>query len=177
MSSPKPSPTVRLLKWLADAVCLHRGLFFLPQLVLVGVCVWFTIAKLQFRTDRNSLVGGEKPYHKVFLEFRKEFPLEDDIVVVVESDRMEKNRQFVERLAAKLEAARVQVPLRPASKETCETNLFTHIFYKGDLKMMRHKALLFVPEADLETMRRTMADFQPFLRQFARATNLLSILD
>ncbi|MGH8246891.1 MAG: MMPL family transporter, partial [Gammaproteobacteria bacterium] len=165
------------MKWLADAVYLRRGWFFWPQVGLVGVCVWFTIAKLQFRTDRNSLVGGDKAYHKVFLEFRKEFPIEDDIVVVVESDRMEKNRQFVERLGAKLEAARVTIEPKTGSKAACESNLFTHVFYKGDLKMMGRKALLFVPEADLAKMRQTMQEFQPFLQQFARATNLHSLLD
>src|SRR6266540_2033432 len=109
MNSPKPSPAVRLLKWLADAVYLHRGWFFWPQVGLAGACIWFTFAKLEFRTDRNSLVGGEKAYHKVFLEFRK--------------------------------------------------------------------ALLFVPESDLAKMRQTMQEFQPFLQQFARATNLYSMLD
>ena len=49
---------------------------------------------------------------------------------------MEKNRQFAERIGAKLEA---------------ETNLFADVFYKGDLPMMGRKALLFVPEDDLET--------------------------
>ncbi len=177
MNSPKPSPAVRLLKWLADAVYLHRGWFFWPQVGLAGACIWFTFAKLEFRTDRNSLVGGEKAYHKVFLEFRKEFPIEDDIVVVVESDRMEKNRQFVERLGAKLEAARLTIEAKPGSKATYETNLFTHVFYKGNLKMMGRKALLFVPESDLAKMRQTMQEFQPFLQQFARATNLYSMLD
>src|SRR5437867_2592587 len=177
MNSPKPSPAVRLLKWLADSVYLHRGWFAWPQVVLVGLCVWFTIAKLGFRTDRSSLVGGDKEYHRIYMEFRKEFPVEDDIAVVVESDRMEKNRQFVERLGAKLEAAKVKMAVRPGSKETYETNLFTHLFYKGDLKMMGRKALLFVPEPDLRTMYQTMKDFQPFLQQFARATNLLSMLD
>src|SRR6185436_3530661 len=107
----------------------HRGWFLWPQFVLAAICVWFTIAKLEFKTDRSSLVGGEKEYHKVFLQFRKEFPVEDDIVAVVESEQMEKNRQFVERLGAKLEAARVDIQV-PGSTAACETNLFTHIFYK-----------------------------------------------
>ena len=47
---------------------------------------------------------------------------------------MERNRQFVERLAARL---------------ALETNLFTDVFYKGDLKSLGPKALLFVPEEDL----------------------------
>ncbi len=177
MPTPKLSPAARFLHGLSDAVYSHPGWFFWPQLVLMGLCIWFTVAKLQFRTDRNSLVGGEKPYHKIFLEFRKEFPVEDDIVAVVESEQLEKNRQFVERLGSKLEAARVRMPTGPGSTETYETNLFTHVFYKGDLKMMGRKALLFVPDDDLRSMLRTMQEFRPFLQQFTRATNLLSLID
>ncbi len=84
---------------------------------------------LQFDTSRNDLVGANKHYHQNFLRFKKEFPTQDDLVVVVESENAEKNRQFVERLGAKLEA---------------EPNLFHDVFYKGDLKMLGRKALLFV---------------------------------
>src|SRR5207247_3419248 len=131
----------------ANAVYEHRLWFGWPHLGLVALCLFFTLVKprLQFNFDRNALVGGEKEYHHVFLEFKKEFPVEDDIVVVVESEQMEKNRQFVERLGAKLEA---------------ETNLFSQVFYKGDLKMMGHKALLFVPEPDLVELEKTLRDFR-----------------
>src|SRR5882724_5676749 len=164
MSAPPPSPAARLLLWLANAVEQHRFWFGWPHLVLAALCLFVTAVKpgLQFNTDRNALVGGEKEYHHIFLEFRKEFPVEDDIVVVVESEQMEKNRQFVERLGAKLEA---------------ETNLFAHVFYKGDLKMMGRKALLFVPEPDLIELRKTLQDFRPFLQQFTRATNLLTLIN
>ena len=65
----------------------------------------FTPVKyLEFDTSRNNLVGANKKYHQNFLSFKKEFPTQDDLVVVVESDTPEKNRQFVERLGAKLEA-------------------------------------------------------------------------
>src|SRR5687767_2275990 len=103
MSAPEQTPAARLLLWLAHAIYNHRRRFAWPHLVLVAGSIWVTVANLEFRTSRNDLVGGEKEYHKIFLEFRKEFPVEDDIVVVVESEQMEKNRQFVERLGAKLE--------------------------------------------------------------------------
>ena len=177
MNPTPPSFAARALQWLSDALYAHRAWFLWPQFVLAGICVWFTIARLEFKTDRNSLVGGEKDYHKVFLQFQKEFPVEDDIVAVVESEQMEKNRQFVERLGAKLEAARVELPVAPGSRETYSTNLFTHIFYKGALKMMGRKALLFVPEDDLRSMNQTLRDFQPFLKQFTRATNLDSLIE
>ena len=176
MSSPKQSPATRALLWLSEAVYQHRAWFGWPHLVLAALSIWYTVEKLEFHTSRNDLVGGEKEYHKVFLEFRKEFPVEDDIVVVVESEQMEKNRQFVERLGAKLEAARTTVR-KPGGKETSETNLFAHVFYKGDLKMMGRKALLFVPEEDLKELEKTLQDFRPFLQQFTKATNLVSLFN
>jgi outer membrane protein insertion porin family len=46
-------------------------------------------------------VGSDKKYHQNFLKFKKEFPTQDDLVVVVESENQEKNRQFVLKVAAK----------------------------------------------------------------------------
>ena len=39
-----------------------------------------------------------KGFQGFIKEFRKEFPIADDLVVVVESGDLERNRQFVERL-------------------------------------------------------------------------------
>lgn len=152
----------RLLGRLAWAVC-HRGKWFLyPQLVLFVVCVAYTAKFLKIDSSRNDLVGGEKRYHQNFLNFKKEFPTQDDLVVVVESENPERNRQFVERLGAKLEA---------------ETNRFRDVFFKGDLKMLGSKALLFVPEPDLVELRRTLHDFQPFVERFTQTTNLVSLFE
>ena len=83
-------------------------------------------------------------------------------MVVVESENAEKNRQFVERLGAKLEA---------------EPKVFHNVFYKGDLKMLGPKALLFVPDDKLEVLSQTLKDFNPFLTKFTRTTNLLSLFN
>src|SRR5215471_6678624 len=136
----------RCLGWLAHAIIRFRPLFIYPQIVLAALCVVYTVRYLQFDTSRNNLVGSEKKYHQNFLNFKKEFPTQDDLVVVVESEDSGKNRQFVERLGARLEA---------------ETNLFRDVFYKGDLKMLGSKALLFVPEADLADLKKTLADYRP----------------
>ena len=158
----RPSPAARVLRWLAGAICEHRAWFGWPHLVLAILCVWYTVKFLEFRTNRIDLVGGEKEYHKIFLAFRNEFPIEEDIVVIVESEQQEKNRQFVERLGGKLER---------------ETNIFNHVFYKGDLRMMGRKALMFVPAANLQEMEATLQNFRPFVQQFTRATNLVSLFD
>ena len=153
---------VRFLLKLADAIYRQPKWFIYPQIVLVAVCVIYTGKNLEFHTSRNDLVGGEKEYHHIYLDFKKEFPVQDDLVVVVESENLEKTRQFVERLGAKLQA---------------ETNLFTGVFYKGDLKTMGPKALLFLPEEDLRELLKTLRDYKPFLTQFTKATNLISLVD
>ena len=104
----------RLLGKLAAAVIRHPRWFFWPQVALVLVSVIATVAFLQFDTNRDNLVGHNLKYHRNFLALQKEFPQQgNDLVAVVESDDTEKNRQFIERLAAKM---------------TPETNLFHDVF-------------------------------------------------
>ena len=154
------SLVARWLSTLARLLSRHPRWFFYPQVGLFCVCVAYTVAFLEFDTNRNHLVGANKKYHQNFLRFQQEFPKQDDLVVVVESDQAEKNRQFVERLGAKLEA---------------ETGLFQDVFYKGDLKMMGPKALQLVPEGDLHALLETLTETRPFIEQFTQATNLASL--
>ncbi len=150
----------RVLGWLADQICRHRWVFLYPQIALFILSVFYTAFHLKFDPSRDNLVGSGKKYHQNFLKFKAEFPEQDDLVVIVESDDLEKNRQFVERLGAKLEI---------------ETNLFKDVFYKGDLKMMGRKAMLFVPETNLFQLRQTLADFVPAIEKFTLASNLNSL--
>ncbi|MGC8885880.1 MAG: MMPL family transporter [Verrucomicrobiia bacterium] len=134
-------------------ITLLHSLFF-----IISACI--TIFWLKTDFDRDNLVGPNKKYHQLYLQYKKEFPVTDDIVVLVESEDREKNRQFVERLAKKLES---------------ETTLFTNVFYKGDPVMMGKKALLFIPESDLQGLYDQLKDYKPFLTQFTKATNFASL--
>ena len=152
----------RALAKLAAAVCRHPRLFLYPQIALFIACVVYTVSFLQFNTNRDDLVDANKSNHQNYLALKKEFPQQSDLVVVIESENIEKNRQFAERLGAKLEA---------------ETNLFTDIFYKGDLPMMGAKALLFVPDADLGNLKQTLHSDLPFIQKFTQTTNLISFFE
>ena len=152
----------RLLAKLAAMVCRHPGWFFFPQVALFVACVLYTVFFLQFDTSRDNLVGSNKKYHQNYLRLKQEFPQQSDLVVVIESENLEKNRQFAERIGAKLAA---------------ETNLFTDVWYKGDLPMMGAKALLFAPENDLVNTKKTLKDVSPFIQKFARTTNLVSLFE
>lgn len=153
----------RTLAWLAAAVCRHPRWFVYPQLVLVLASVVVTVAFLQFDMNQDDLVGPNLKYHKNFLALQKEFPNQgDDLAVVVESEDVEKNRQFVERLAMKMAP---------------ETNLFLNIFYQQDFAVLGTKALFFVPTNDLASIEAKLHDDFPFIQKFTQTTNLISFFE
>ncbi len=166
MADSPASIPVRVLTRLAQVIYRRRSWFIVPQLLLAAACIWYTVARLEFSVDRNDLVGSDQEYHRNFLELKREFPAQDDLVAIIESDDPEKNRQFVERLGARLDRE---------STTKSPTNLFTDVFYKGDLPLMGRKALLFVPESDLREMLKAIRGFRPFIEQFSKATNLTEV--
>src|SRR5690242_15230550 len=112
----------RVLAWLAAAIFRHPRWFIYPQAGLFLLCVVYSWACLKTDMNRDNLVGPNQKYHQNFLNLQKEFPQQgNDLVVVVESEDLEKNRQFVERIAAKMEQ---------------ETNLFRDVFYQQSLSVM-----------------------------------------
>ena len=162
MSNSPAGVSGRLLSWLAASVTKHPRRWVLPQVALFVLCVVYAVNHLGFSMDRNDLVSAEDEGHRNFLDYLKEFPLENELVVVVESENRERNRQFVERLGARLER---------------ETNLFTDVIYKGDLKMLGNKALLFLPEQDLRDLGDRLRDYEPFIQNFTQASNLISFFN
>jgi hopanoid biosynthesis associated RND transporter like protein HpnN len=156
----------RLLGKLAAAICRHPRWFFWSQIALFIVCVVYALPEpyghLVFDPNQDHLVGPNQKYHQNFLRLEQEFPQQDDLVVVVESDDIEKNRQFVERVAARLQA---------------ETNYFQDVFFAQSPMMMGSKALLYAQKSDLVQMRSMLHAAQPFIQEFTRTTNLVSFFE
>src|SRR5215469_16626626 len=152
----------RVLAWTASVVFRHRRLVIYSQVVLFGLCVWVTFRFLNFDANRDNLVGQNEKYQHAYFEYKKEFPQQDELAVVVESENLEKNRQFVERLGARVLA---------------EPQYFTNVIFNNDLKMLGSKALLFVPETDLVDLHDQLHGYVPFVQKFGQTTNLVSFFD
>lgn len=153
----------RLLRRLTMAVIRHPQWFFWPQIGLALACVVITIGFLKFDPDQNNLVSPDLKYQQNFLRLQREFPSQgNDLTVVVQSGEPEKNRQFIERLAAKM---------------ISETNLFQDVFYEHDLPAMGTKALYFVPDDELASIDATIRDELPTIMQFTQASNLPSFFE
>ena len=153
----------RLLARLAAAVIRYPRWFIYPQVVLVLASILYTVGFLKTDMNRDNLVGAGQKYHQNFLSLQKEFPRQcNGLVVVVEGDSLDRNRQFVERIAAKMQV---------------ETNLFRDVFYQRSLSVMGAKALLFASENELAGLKRKLDEALPFIRQFTPTTNLISFFE
>ena len=154
-----------LARWLGRltaAILRHPRHFVWPQVILFGLCVAYTCFHLTMDMDNDNLVGPNLKYHRNHLAMIREFPEPDKLVVVVESDDIEKNRQFVERIAAKMQL---------------ETNYFQDVFFQQNLSIMREKTLLYASESDLADMQGLLRTAQPFIQQFTQTTNLVSLFE
>jgi len=156
----------RLLGKLAAAVCRHPRWFIWPQIALFVACVVYALpapyGHLVFDMNQDDLVGPNQKYHENFLRMEKEFPQQDDMVVVVESGDIEKNRQFVERLAARLQE---------------ETNCFEDVFFAQSTMIMGSNALLYATQDDLGQMKGMLRAAEPFIEKFTQTTNLDSFFE
>jgi hopanoid biosynthesis associated RND transporter like protein HpnN len=150
------------LAWLARLVFRHKKLIIYSQVVLFIVSVLVTYKFLKFDTNRDNLVGQNEKYQHAFLDYKREFPSQDDLAVVVESDDIERNRQFIERLGAKVLA---------------EPTYFTNVIFNNDMKMLGRKGLLFPSESELTELRDQLKNYVPFIEKFGRTTNLISFFD
>ncbi len=157
-----PPFAARMLGHLAAGICKHPKVFLFSQLILFVACVFYTAGKLEFHTDRNVLVDADKPYHRNFLNYQENFDSEDDLIAVIESDDQEKNRQFVERLGARLNA---------------EPEIFSGVFYKGDLKTLGSKALLLLEDTAIEAMSERIRQARPMLKAFQHVDSLESLFN
>ncbi|MGH7979881.1 MAG: hypothetical protein ACREE6_10945, partial [Limisphaerales bacterium] len=150
--------TARVLRRLTMAVIRRPSWFLWPQIFLALACIIITVVFLKFDPDQNDLVSPNLKYQHNFLLLQKAFPEQgNDLLVVAQSGSPEKNRQFIERLAAKM------IP---------QTNLFQDVFYEHDLAAMGTKALYFVPDADLDSIETTLRGELPFIMQFTQTSNL-----
>lgn len=142
--------------------CIGRFCFEHPWPVLVAAllgaaaAVWLTAARLTLHTDRSELIGRSDEHNRRFLEYEREFGRKGEIVVVVESERAEKNRHFVEALVGELKT-------RP--------ELFRGVLYKFDLAFFGHNALQFLPEAELKELEEALREFRPSLSKFIGANS------
>jgi uncharacterized protein len=161
MQPPREKWSARKLRSLTDAILDRPWRFVVPQLLLFVVCIIYAVHSLGFSAARGDLVSEKIKYQRDYVEFKREFQLPDSMIAMAESDSPEKNRMFVERLAARIQR---------------EPSLFANTVYKGDLGQMGRKGLLFLSQDSLDEVSRICREDWPFIETFSKADNLNTAL-
>ena len=97
----------------------------------------YTFTHLTFLTDRAALVDQKETFAVLADKFKKEFPKNEDLIVVIDGGTTKRREAFSDALAERLRA---------------EKNLYTDIFTKVELPFLRHQALLYLDRPDLEKL-------------------------
>jgi uncharacterized protein len=151
-----------VLRKLADWLFAHPRVGSYPQWLLLVACVFYTATQLRLSTDRGDLVSQHERYRRTFLDVKEEFGLRDLLVVVVESESQDKNRRFLEQLAVRLED---------------ENHLIRSVHFKGDLKRMGPKAMLFLSEEELAAFHHNLESNRDLIRVFSQANQLNAVFE
>jgi hopanoid biosynthesis associated RND transporter like protein HpnN len=118
--------------------------------------------RLVLKLDWVDLFSQEDPYIERVLEFREEFPLPQDLVVLAEGSTPEVREAFLDALAARLEE---------------EPQDFQHILYQLDLSFVRASALYVLTPEHLESVVNDFKFLLPYLRDFTRDPQLESLME
>ena len=130
-------------------------------IVLAAVAVWYTATHLKFETSRNSLVSQDARYIQRYEDIEKDFYDPDTFMVVVEPQRLERGKQFVEALTTRLRA---------------DTRYFSRVVDKIDTSSLEGQKLLLLSPEELRMLRQRLQDAQDLLTDLAGAPGLQQLL-
>ncbi len=132
----------RFLRGIALAVARLAWPIVLASIALAAVSAWITVKGLVFTSNPNDLLQSGARYHRLYLEYTREFRSEEDYILVVAGPSFERNRDCVEFLAGKLRE---------------RSDLFRKIFYRIDFGDLLDRGLLFLETEQLADIEKQMA--------------------
>ena len=127
-----------------------------------AAALWYTAAALEFETSRNTLASSQARYIQIEKDLGEDFGQIDYLVVVIEPPHLERGKQFVHALTARLRA---------------DTAHVEHVVDKIDTTSLEGKKLLLLSQQELRTLRQRLEDAQDFISELSQAPGLVSLLN
>lgn len=139
----------------------YPGPILVLSALLFVASLAFSATSLQFQTSREDLISAKDELHDVQQRFLTEFPDADDVVVMVRGGSVQQREDYVDSLAVLLRR-------RP--------DHFAAVFPRVELPFLTTRALLFLPEDDLEKLSLAVTEARPFLQGLSSPTGLSALL-
>jgi len=152
----------RLLRALGAAVYDHPWTFTLSGAVLLAAAAWLSIFHLGVINNINDLIRSDSPVHKYYLDYKKEFDIREEMIVVIRSDDFARNRAAADDLGAVFAARRAD---------------FQRIYYRHDFSRMEKKLLFFQTPEELAGTASQLRTLRDILRRSGSKFNLNTMLD
>ncbi len=147
-------------KGLFGFVASYPRFVLAAALLLSLLSVLYTAKKMEFLTGRDDLMPKNTGFHRDYRAMRREFGDMEDIVVVIESADQERAARFGTRLYDKLARDRQH---------------FRDVFYPFGLDFFKKNGLLFMPLADVQSLRQNLTLAKPVLKELSASPSVQTL--
>lgn len=130
------------------AVTAHPLAVLVMASASVICAVAYTVACIEFRTDRSDLISRDADYQQRWLDYTRSFGAASEIVVVVEAPTPQQIKRILDELGAALEQ---------------EPELFSNPLYKVDAGALANKGLQYSSPEELAAGLQRIEELRPVL--------------
>lgn len=124
-------------------VTRHPWLVIGAAALAAGLGLYLTATRLGYVADTNALIRSDAKFHQYYLEYRKEFQVQEPYVVLVQGPVRERNRRCLAELAKRCE----------------DSGKFASIFWHIDFSSLEKRFLLYLSVEDLLEMEKGLERF------------------
>lgn len=147
---------------LSGWVYRRAGLILIVATLLTIVSAIVVYRGLKVINDTNALIRETSPVHRNYLEYKKEFGVEEDYVVVIRSDDPDQNRAIAREIGAGLETMKPEV---------------AKVLYHFNFDKLEKHFLLYLDEKDLLDIEKEVGGYAQAMSENHIQLNLNSVLD
>ena len=148
----------RIFRALAEVSIRRPYLVLICAVALSIASVFYTKARLEFRTGQDDLITPNSRASRDYLDYTHEFPDLDGLIIVVRAaPDPARAEHFVDALAARLNADHANVKT---------------VFYKIDAGAFADRAMLYMTSADLDALAQKLRTAFPMLGAYAADPSL-----
>jgi hopanoid biosynthesis associated RND transporter like protein HpnN len=151
-----------LLRGSGGVISRHYRAIVIAGLLLTVAAAVAAGLKWKVSNNTSDLISKDSLIHSYYLDYRDDFNVREDIVVVLRSDSFERNTQAAEALAGLFKD-------RPAD--------FLRVYYRHDFSRLEKKLLNYLDAQELKDVRNKIHALREFLASPNRDLNLNSLLD
>ncbi len=136
------------LAFLSNFAHRHPWTVLIGTVLTCAVSIVATSCFLTYNARRNDLLSSDKQSFQRYQQYVSEFGDDDDLVVVVKGSDRVLMEQALEDLAGQVRQ---------------EPGLFDRLFYSVDLRPLKNRALLFLPNDQIRLIHNHIREMEPLL--------------